>query len=101
MPLCWLTSAHHTIDEYAFVVLWWRDQGLGPEAPSTAPCSQALPWQDDTTPLSMLLWNHDHDAAYRQLPLRHPQHAYLVYSSENPLGFGYLASASSTIRSYG
>eukprot|EP00971_Amphidinium_carterae_P055268 1089398-Amphidinium_carterae.1 len=26
----------------------------------------------------MCLWNHDHAAAYRQLPLRFPQHAYLV-----------------------
>eukprot|EP00971_Amphidinium_carterae_P043753 861211-Amphidinium_carterae.1 len=73
-----LSPVHHTIDDYASVAVWWRDQGLGPTAEKPLPVAQAVEWQEESELSGMLLWNHDHAAAYRQLPLRHPQHAYLV-----------------------
>eukprot|EP00971_Amphidinium_carterae_P319583 6351827-Amphidinium_carterae.1 len=46
----------------------------------------------------MLIWNHDHDAAYnRQLPLRHLQHAYIVITSHDPVRDSYMAAARCTL----
>ena len=56
------TPHHHTIDSYIALAM-----ALGPAG----------------TPLQ--LWGHDHEGAYRQLPLRHPDLAFLIlFTSAGP-----------------
>ena len=114
--------SHHTIDHYMALgraTIAAASEGLEPlrsqipaallphllpeaRAPLICPVHDRVPqasteMQQD---LSLQIWGHDHEGAYRQLPLRHPHQAYVLIQTKdgpelwrhNVLLFGAVAS---------
>ena len=76
---------HHTVDHFIALAKAFAAKNSAPRAQEAASDGSPPPapaggeaGEAAYDVCDLLVWGHDHEGAYRQLPLRHPPHAYLL-----------------------